>query len=195
MLSSFFPSFFGLSLPPPFPPPWWWWWWCVFFAAGFMNPMIACDACNVHVHAWCYGLKDEDIPDGDWFCARCESTNAGIPVPATCAVCPGTVGAMHCERRDSPPSPRTYAHSPYTPTHPPHTSPPHIRPIRPRAHTPSISPGRQHQPGQGQVVPRQYCTGGSEDQSPPPRRLRRHLNLPNKPGWALARSDATRRTY
>ena len=38
---------------------------------GFSNNLLVyCDGCNVAVHQGCYGIIN--VPDGDWFCRRCE---------------------------------------------------------------------------------------------------------------------------
>lgn len=35
------------------------------------NLLVYCDGCDVAVHQGCYGIIN--VPDGDWFCRRCEA--------------------------------------------------------------------------------------------------------------------------
>lgn len=56
------------------------------------DPIVFCDGCNVAVHANCYGNPLRiGVPEGDWFCAQCQSGNAES---RTCCLCPMTEGAM-----------------------------------------------------------------------------------------------------
>ncbi len=54
------------------------------------NQIVLCDGCDIAVHQACYGIRD--IPEGDWFCALCESGAKGSRIP--CALCPNMGGAM-----------------------------------------------------------------------------------------------------
>lgn len=56
------------------------------------DPIVFCDGCDVAVHANCYGNPLRiGVPEGDWFCAQCQSGN---PESRTCCLCPMTEGAM-----------------------------------------------------------------------------------------------------
>ncbi|EPB92993.1 hypothetical protein HMPREF1544_00067 [Mucor circinelloides 1006PhL] len=56
------------------------------------NPIIFCDGkgCNMPVHKRCYGLKQ--VPDGDWFCQRCENKKKKKATNIIC--CPVQTGAI-----------------------------------------------------------------------------------------------------
>lgn len=63
------------------------------------NPLIYCDGenCEVAVHQGCYGIQE--VPDGEWFCAKC--TNATLMMPGSineatycCQLCPFDYGAL-----------------------------------------------------------------------------------------------------
>ncbi|KAI8384324.1 uncharacterized protein BYT42DRAFT_632522 [Radiomyces spectabilis] len=69
------------------------------------NPIIYCDGegCNLPVHKLCYNV--DEIPEGDWFCQRCEALRMGkdvkngspmylIKKPQKVACCPVQVGAL-----------------------------------------------------------------------------------------------------
>ncbi|CAF4671412.1 unnamed protein product [Rotaria socialis] len=58
---------------------------------GFANnALVYCDGkgCTVACHTACYGIVT--IPDGDWYCGRCEANDIRAP----CRLCPTTEGAM-----------------------------------------------------------------------------------------------------
>jgi len=56
------------------------------------DPIVYCDGCDVPVHADCYGNPlSHGVPEGDWFCAQCQSRS---PNPRTCCLCPKSGGAM-----------------------------------------------------------------------------------------------------
>ncbi|KAF1797868.1 hypothetical protein FB192DRAFT_1396611 [Mucor lusitanicus] len=56
------------------------------------NPIMFCDGkgCNMPVHKRCYGLKQ--VPDGDWFCQRCENKKKKKATNIIC--CPVQAGAI-----------------------------------------------------------------------------------------------------
>ncbi|KAL9539311.1 hypothetical protein MBANPS3_010338 [Mucor bainieri] len=56
------------------------------------NPIMFCDGkgCNMPVHKRCYGLKE--VPDGDWFCQRCENKKKKKATNIVC--CPVQTGAI-----------------------------------------------------------------------------------------------------
>lgn len=70
------------------------------------NPLIYCDGenCEVAVHQGCYGIQE--VPDGEWFCAKC--TKAAGMAPGTfnsetfcCELCPFDYGALKkTDRKD-----------------------------------------------------------------------------------------------
>lgn len=70
------------------------------------NPLIYCDGenCEVAVHQGCYGIQE--VPDGEWFCAKCVKA-AGME-PGTvnsetfcCELCPSSYGALKkTDRKD-----------------------------------------------------------------------------------------------
>ncbi|KAM7537949.1 hypothetical protein Aperf_G00000076637 [Anoplocephala perfoliata] len=53
------------------------------------NEIVFCDKCNVGVHQMCYGVGT--IPEGPWFCRRCE---LGFDLNTACDMCPFIGGAM-----------------------------------------------------------------------------------------------------
>ncbi|CAF1611709.1 unnamed protein product [Adineta ricciae] len=58
---------------------------------GFANnALVYCDGkdCTVACHTACYGIVS--IPDGDWYCGRCEAGDIRAP----CRLCPTIEGAM-----------------------------------------------------------------------------------------------------
>ncbi|CAF2527129.1 unnamed protein product [Rotaria sp. Silwood2] len=58
---------------------------------GFANnALVYCDGkgCTVACHTACYGIVT--IPDGDWYCGRCEASD----IQAPCRLCPTIEGAM-----------------------------------------------------------------------------------------------------
>ncbi|CAM4813817.1 unnamed protein product [Rotaria magnacalcarata] len=58
---------------------------------GFANnALVYCDGkgCTVACHTACYGIVT--IPDGNWYCGRCEANDIRAP----CRLCPTTEGAM-----------------------------------------------------------------------------------------------------
>ena len=61
------------------------------------NNIVFCDKCNVAVHQFCYGVAT--IPEGDWFCRRCEH-HADPEV--TCHLCKRPGGAMKQANEDAP---------------------------------------------------------------------------------------------
>uniref|UniRef100_A0A8R1IPU0 Uncharacterized protein n=2 Tax=Caenorhabditis japonica TaxID=281687 RepID=A0A8R1IPU0_CAEJA len=63
------------------------------------NPLIYCDGenCEVAVHQGCYGIQE--VPEGEWFCAKCSSAAAKVPGGANeatfcCQLCPFDYGAL-----------------------------------------------------------------------------------------------------
>ncbi|KAI9321040.1 hypothetical protein BX666DRAFT_1913904 [Dichotomocladium elegans] len=56
------------------------------------NPIIFCDGegCNIPVHRECYGV--DTIPDGAWYCQKCENKRRNKPVRTRC--CPLSSGAF-----------------------------------------------------------------------------------------------------
>ncbi|CAI2367306.1 unnamed protein product [Moneuplotes crassus] len=56
--------------------------------------ILLCDLCNGAVHQSCYGRDIEyNIPDGDWFCERCNEIVATKKIPK-CTLCGGLKGVM-----------------------------------------------------------------------------------------------------
>lgn len=63
--------------------------------AGYSNNLLVyCDGCDVAVHQMCYGIIS--IPEGDWFCRRCEfkKINEGKTDKIFCQLCPVKEGAV-----------------------------------------------------------------------------------------------------
>ncbi|XP_010272664.1 PREDICTED: protein Jade-1 [Nelumbo nucifera] len=63
------------------------------------DPIVLCDGCDVMVHATCYGDPlIRGIPEGDWFCARCQASSRSRKVKANddfcCCLCPVKGGAV-----------------------------------------------------------------------------------------------------
>ncbi|XP_042480260.1 protein Jade-1 [Macadamia integrifolia] len=66
------------------------------------DPIVFCDGCDLMVHATCYGKPlIQGIPEGEWFCARCEISSPSRKVAADegnvdfcCCLCPIKGGAM-----------------------------------------------------------------------------------------------------
>uniref|UniRef100_A0A914X8I0 MLLT10 histone lysine methyltransferase DOT1L cofactor n=1 Tax=Plectus sambesii TaxID=2011161 RepID=A0A914X8I0_9BILA len=59
------------------------------------NPLVYCDgpSCEVAVHQGCYGIIE--VPDGEWFCAKCSSTASHKPLTdPRCELCPFGFGAL-----------------------------------------------------------------------------------------------------
>lgn len=56
------------------------------------NQLVYCDGtgCNVAVHQCCYGIVS--VPEGSWFCKRCESQERQVRVK--CELCPSKDGAL-----------------------------------------------------------------------------------------------------
>lgn len=60
------------------------------------DPIVFCDGCELMVHASCYGNPlIQSIPEGDWFCSRCER-KAGEENDGDfdCCLCPKKGGAV-----------------------------------------------------------------------------------------------------
>ncbi|KAG0611167.1 hypothetical protein M758_7G120600 [Ceratodon purpureus] len=56
------------------------------------DPIVYCDGCDIPVHADCYGKPlSHGIPEGDWFCAQCQSKR---PDSRNCCLCPRSGGVM-----------------------------------------------------------------------------------------------------
>lgn len=56
------------------------------------DPIVLCDGCDIPVHADCYGNPlSHEIPEGDWFCAQCQSKR---PDSRNCCLCPRSGGVM-----------------------------------------------------------------------------------------------------
>ncbi|KAF3793398.1 NuA3 HAT complex component [Nymphaea thermarum] len=59
------------------------------------DPIVLCDGCDVMVHASCYGDPlVRAIPEGDWFCAKCQTRNSCSKEPPSCCLCPADHGAL-----------------------------------------------------------------------------------------------------
>ncbi|KAL1933617.1 hypothetical protein VTP01DRAFT_7707 [Rhizomucor pusillus] len=56
------------------------------------NPILFCDGegCDMPVHKECHGV--DEIPEGEWFCVRCETKRKNQPVNTVC--CPTQTGAL-----------------------------------------------------------------------------------------------------
>lgn len=54
------------------------------------NPLVYCDGCNLAAHKACYGILK--VPDGDWFCRRCEAAISQDDI--SCELCPSKGGAF-----------------------------------------------------------------------------------------------------
>jgi hypothetical protein len=54
------------------------------------NPIVFCSGCDIGVHQYCYGVPL--IPEGDWFCQRCEARLDESQAP--CVLCPKRGGAL-----------------------------------------------------------------------------------------------------
>jgi NuA3 HAT complex component NTO1 len=64
---------------------------CRFIEAGYDNPIVFCDNCNLPVHKECYGAPlNVEIPDGEWICDRCAQSAQN----EQCALCPLSTGIM-----------------------------------------------------------------------------------------------------
>lgn len=65
---------------------------CCSADATSSDPIVYCDGCDVAVHADCYGNPlHHGIPEGDWFCAQCQSRSSES---RSCCLCPRSGGAM-----------------------------------------------------------------------------------------------------
>ncbi|KAK8970433.1 Histone-lysine N-methyltransferase ATX1 [Platanthera guangdongensis] len=59
------------------------------------DPIVFCDGCELMVHASCYGNPlIRSIPEGDWFCARCETKAEDENGDFDCCLCPKKGGAV-----------------------------------------------------------------------------------------------------
>uniref|UniRef100_A0A7N0RBQ5 Protein Jade-1 n=1 Tax=Kalanchoe fedtschenkoi TaxID=63787 RepID=A0A7N0RBQ5_KALFE len=60
------------------------------------DPIVFCDGCELMVHATCYGNPlIKGIPDGDWFCHKCDFFEAERPLKSvSCCLCPSSGGAL-----------------------------------------------------------------------------------------------------
>ncbi|KAJ1624511.1 PHD-zinc-finger like domain-containing protein [Pavlovales sp. CCMP2436] len=56
------------------------------------NVILFCDGCNLAVHQVCYGGGAVAIPDGPWYCDRCDPARCAGPVE--CCLCPEKGGAL-----------------------------------------------------------------------------------------------------
>eukprot|EP01018_Ginkgo_biloba_P004173 Gb_23341 [translate_table: standard] len=66
------------------------------------DPIVFCDGCDLMVHASCYGDPlIKEIPQGDWFCARCMEHADAPPQQQCCFLCPSSKGAMKRTTRNS----------------------------------------------------------------------------------------------
>ncbi|KAL5972981.1 hypothetical protein ACLOJK_039788 [Asimina triloba] len=62
------------------------------------DPIVFCDGCDLMAHATCYGNPlIQSIPEGDWFCSRCEFLRGGSEKDGgedlDCCLCPLKGGA------------------------------------------------------------------------------------------------------
>ena len=68
---------------------------CVCFDGTFTdrNPIIFCDACNIGVHRYCYGIRK--IPDEhtEWLCVSCKWLKNNNKTPQ-CCLCP-IIGGLY----------------------------------------------------------------------------------------------------
>ncbi|UMM24866.1 hypothetical protein L5515_004899 [Caenorhabditis briggsae] len=70
------------------------------------NPLIYCDGenCEVAVHQGCYGIQE--VPEGEWFCAKCTKAAGMLPGSINdetfcCQLCPFDHGALkRTDRKD-----------------------------------------------------------------------------------------------
>ena len=64
---------------------------CDICQAGVLTDdmLLFCDGCNVAVHPNCYCV--ETIPEGPWFCQKCQDTGHE---EIRCCLCPSKDGAM-----------------------------------------------------------------------------------------------------
>ena len=53
------------------------------------NQIVFCDACDVGVHAECYGIST--IPADSWYCDRCKQSRSATPA---CPACPNREGVF-----------------------------------------------------------------------------------------------------
>mmetsp|Transcript_24339 Transcript_24339/g.36514 ORF Transcript_24339/g.36514 Transcript_24339/m.36514 type:complete len:1271 (-) Transcript_24339:123-3935(-) len=60
------------------------------------NPLLYCDKCDVCVHQMCYGVQK--IPEGEWFCRKCEAGLSDRQVQ--CRLCKTKGGAFKRDVRD-----------------------------------------------------------------------------------------------
>ncbi|KAJ4977457.1 hypothetical protein NE237_002563 [Protea cynaroides] len=60
------------------------------------DPIVLCDGCDLMVHATCYGKPlIQGIPEGDWFCSRCQVSVADeVDAGCCCCLCPIQGGAV-----------------------------------------------------------------------------------------------------
>ncbi|XP_076891871.1 nuA3 HAT complex component NTO1-like [Bidens hawaiensis] len=59
------------------------------------DPIVLCDGCDLMVHTTCYGNPlVTNVPDGDWFCAKCETSEKTRISSLTCCMCPVKTGAL-----------------------------------------------------------------------------------------------------
>lgn len=63
------------------------------------DAILICDGCNAYAHQSCYSIQK--VPEGDWFCARCQALRATntlgmdqLSDTHVCALCPSYGGAM-----------------------------------------------------------------------------------------------------
>ncbi|KAL0925259.1 hypothetical protein M5K25_003578 [Dendrobium thyrsiflorum] len=59
------------------------------------DPIVFCDGCELMVHASCYGSPlIHSIPEGDWFCLRCQRKGEEEKGDFDCCLCPKKRGAV-----------------------------------------------------------------------------------------------------